>query len=214
MDPFIRLNHTALIITPNIRRLKQADYQTLIQAEALLTVIQREADEQRVAAECEQVNHQQAGYEQGLTQARIEMAAQMLDTVERTVAYLGALEHRVVDLVMMAVRKVLGEFEEIDLTQRIVHQALQIIRNQPQATIRVCPAHAERLQQQLHDVLAGYHALRLVEVVSDPRLQQGNCILETEIGVVEASLEAQLSALERALRSRLQKRTDTDLPTA
>ncbi|MCK7578270.1 MAG: hypothetical protein MZV65_22705 [Chromatiales bacterium] len=40
-------------------------------------------------------------------------------------------------------------------------------------------------------------------------LENGDCILETKIGVVDGNLETQLGALEQALRLRLQKRTDS-----
>lgn len=209
MDPFVRLTDRPLSLAPDKRLLKRADYQTFVMAGQILEAARRETEERRAEAEREQARRHQAGYEQGLAQARLEMATQMLETVERTVDYLGVLEHRIVDLVMMAVRKVLGEFEDTELTGRVVRQALQVLRNQPQATIRVCPAQADRLQQRLHELLAGYNSLRLVEVVPDPRLERGDCILETEIGVVDGSLETQLGALERALRSRLQKRTDS-----
>ena len=46
-----------------------------------------------------------------------------------------------------------------------------------------------------------------VDVVADPRLAPGACIVESEIGLVEASLERQLAALrqafERVLGSRI-----------
>ena len=40
-------------------------------------------------------------------------------------------------------------------------------------------------------------------MVADRRLSAGGCILETEIGVVDASIEVQLKALERSLAKRL-----------
>ncbi|MTW22499.1 HrpE/YscL family type III secretion apparatus protein [Allochromatium palmeri] len=208
MDPFVRLTDRVLSLAPDTRLLKQADYQTFVMAGQILAATQREAEEQRAETEREQAQRLQAGYEQGLAQARLEMATRMLETVERTVDYLGAVEHRVVDLVMMSVRKVLGEFEDTELTGRLVRQSLQVVRNQPQATIRVCPAQAEQLQQRLNELLAGYNSLRMIEVVPDPRLGRGDCILETEIGVVDAGLETQLKALEQALRSRLQKQAE------
>lgn len=209
MDPFVRLTDRPLSLAPDTRLLRRADYQTFLMADQILSAARREAEQQRAEVEREQARRHQFGYEQGLAQARLEMATQMLETVERTVDYLGVVENRVVDLVMMAVRKVLGEFEDADLTGRVVRQALQVVRNQPQATIRVCPALADRLQQRLHELLAGYNSPGLVEVAADPRLDSGDCILETEIGVVDAGLETQLGALERALRSRLQKHSDS-----
>ena len=205
MDPFVRLTDNVLSLAPDTRLLKQADYQTFVMADQILAAARREAEERRAETEREQAHRLQAGYEQGMAQARLEMATRMLETVERTVDYLGAVEHRVVDLVMMSVRKVLGEFEDTELTRRLVRQSLHVVRNQPQATIRVCPAQSEPLQQRLNELLAGYNSLRMIEVAPDPRLERGDCILETEIGVVDASLETQLKALEQALRSRLQK---------
>ncbi len=38
-----------------------------------------------------------------------------------------------------------------------------------------------------------------LEVVGDARLDQGGCILETEIGIIDASLDSQLAALQAAL---------------
>lgn len=210
MDPFVRLtDNPPLALAPDTRLLKRADYQTFVMADQILSAARREAEEQRAEAEREQARRHQAGYEHGLEQARLEMATRMLETVEYTVDYLSEVEHKFVDLVMAAVRKILGEFEETELTRRVVRQALQVVRNQPQATIRVCPAQADRLHQRLHEILAGYNSLGMVEVVPDPRLEQGDCILETEIGVVDAGLETQLEALERALRARLQKRADS-----
>lgn len=208
MDPFVRLTDHPLALTPDTRLLKQADYQTFVTAGRILETARREAEELRAEAEREQVRRHQTGYEQGLEQARLEMAVRMLETVEYTVDYLSEVEHKVVDLVMAAVRKILGEFDDAELTGRVVRQALQVVRNQPQATIRICPAQADRLQQRLHELLAGYNSLGMVEVVPDPRLGNGDCILETEIGVVDAGLETQLGALEQALRSRLQKRAN------
>ena len=42
-----------------------------------------------------------------------------------------------------------------------------------------------------------------LDVVPDARLERGACLLESELGVVDASLETQLKALEGALRSKI-----------
>lgn len=206
MDPFVRLTQSPLHLAPDTRLLKRDDYQAFLSAKELLAALQREAEARRTELAQEEARRLQAGYEQGLAQARQEMAARMLETVDRTVDYLAAIEHRVVDLVMMAVRKILGEFDDVELTARIVRQAMLLVRNQPQATIRVCPAQAEDLRARIDRLFAGHTGPSLVEVVPDPRLGRGDCILETEIGMVDASLETQLKALEQAMRTRLQRK--------
>jgi type III secretion protein L len=42
-------------------------------------------------------------------------------------------------------------------------------------------------------------------VLADARLSRNSCILESELGVVDASLETQLKALENAFRSKIRQ---------
>ena len=46
-------------------------------------------------------------------------------------------------------------------------------------------------------------ACDFLDVVPDARLERGAGLLESELGVVDASLETQLKALENALRSKI-----------
>ena len=46
-------------------------------------------------------------------------------------------------------------------------------------------------------------ACDFLDVVPDASLERGACLLESELGVVDASLETQLKALENALRSKI-----------
>lgn len=203
MDSFVRLTEALPTLAPEVRLLKAADYQAFLMARQILDEAQHQADAMRAEAECEYTRRHQIGYEEGLAQARMEMAVNLFETAERTVDYLGHIENKVAELVMTAVRKILGEFNDTELTLRVVRNALQVVRNQPYATIRIHPAQAASLQKRLQDLMAGYTSLGSVEIVADSRLDEGGCILETEIGVVDASLELQLRALEKVLRSRI-----------
>lgn len=44
-----------------------------------------------------------------------------------------------------------------------------------------------------------------VDVTADPRMKPGDCILECELGVVDASLETQLKAIEHALLGKIRE---------
>ncbi|EXJ15669.1 HrpE/YscL family type III secretion apparatus protein [Imhoffiella purpurea] len=206
MDPFVRLKPDALKIAPEVRCLKSSDYRTLISARELLDAARRAAEALRAQAEEDYARERRRGYDEGLAEARMEMGVRMLETVERSVAYFGQIEHQVADLVMTSLRKILGEFDDTELTLRLVRQALQVVQSQPRVTIRVCPEQAAELQERLSRLIAGYTSLGTAVISADPRLERGGCILETEIGVVEASLDLQLMALDKALRSRLQAR--------
>jgi len=44
-----------------------------------------------------------------------------------------------------------------------------------------------------------------LDVTADPRMKSGDCILECELGVVDASLETQLKAIEHALLGKIRE---------
>lgn len=209
MDPFIRLNAGAITPNPATRLVKAKDYRILVAAETLIADAQRQAETILAEAEREAETRKRQGYEEGLARGKMEMATQMIDTVERTVSYFAQIEDAVVGLVLHALRKILGEFREEELLRRVVRQALQVVHTQHQIKIRVAPEQQTALNQHLSELLAGYKGIGFAEVVADARLGQQDCVLETEIGVVDASLDVQLQALERALQSRLARQEES-----
>lgn len=202
----IRATEGAVRPAPGTRVLRQAEYLAWCETRELLEMAELAAQARRAEAEAEYERQRQKGYRDGMAQARQEMAARMLANAEQTVEYFSGLEHQVADLVMTALRKILGELDQTELMRRLVREALQTVSNQPFAILRVAPTQAASLKERLPELLAAHGALGRVEVQADARLAETDCILETDIGVVEASLEAQLEALDRAMRSRLQKR--------
>jgi type III secretion protein L len=204
VEPFIRLKPGTLALRPDLRLLKADDYQSFVEARQALAEAQQQAQALLAEAEREYERQKQRGYTDGINEAKMAMAERLIDTAERTVNYFAQVENQVAALVMTALRKVLGEFDDVELTLRVVRNALQVVRNQPQVTIRVAPAQELALRQRLNELLVGYNSISMIEVLADPRLTTGGCILETEIGVVDASVEVQLQALERALKARIE----------
>ena len=56
-------------------------------------------------ARTEYERQKQQGYEDGLTEGKLEMAEKMVDSVGRTVDYFAGLEKRIVELVVKATKK-------------------------------------------------------------------------------------------------------------
>ena len=204
MEPFVRLKPGALALRPETRLLKAGDYQAFVEARQMLAEAQRQAQELLSGATQEYERQKQRGYEDGMNEAKIDLAERMIEMAERTVDYFAQVEGKVAGLVMTALRKLLGEFDDTELALRVVRHALQVVCNQPQVTIRINPAQEPALRKRLGELLAGYTGIGAVEINPDPRLGIGGCILETEMGVVDASLDVQLQALGRALKKRIE----------
>ena len=205
MEPFVRIILEKTALAPETRILKARDHQVFEQAEQVLAEAEQKALEIVHKAEQEYEAQQVRGYQDGIANAKMETAEQMLDTVSRTVDYFAQVEKKVAEVVMTSVRKILGEFDDQTLTMQVVRNALTVVRTQNQVTLRVSPGQEESLRSHLNEILQGYSGISYIEVVSDHRLQAGGCILETDVGVVDASIEVQLKALENAMTAKLHR---------
>jgi type III secretion protein L len=178
-----------------------ADYLTALE---LLAELKTRGEESNRAAEEIYQKRREEGYQEGLEAGREEYADKIMDTVLSSVEYLENLEERLVKLVGEVTRKLLGEMDSRELIVRLVRQALTTVRAERKVLIRV----AAREEAAVRDGLAGLlkrpdGGSDFLELVADPDLPPGSCLLESEMGVVEASLETQLRNLEKALLRRV-----------
>ncbi|MFO1349193.1 MAG: HrpE/YscL family type III secretion apparatus protein [Gammaproteobacteria bacterium] len=214
METFSRLACPEFKPAPGQRIIKARDYLAYAEAEAIIAAAQQSAAAILADAKAAYEAEKQRGYQDGCEDGKLEAAEQIIDVLGGTVDYYASIEKRTGQLVMQMVRKVLGEFDHETLTLKIVHNALAAVRNQKQVTLRVAPDQAEAVKAKVHTLLAGFPSIHFVDVAADRRLGVGGCILETEIGVVDASVETQLKALERSLAKRLgQNETAAQAPS-
>jgi flagellar assembly protein FliH len=87
-----------------------------------------------------------------------------------------------------------------DIMQSIVSVVLDKLDRQEVHRVRVHPAMATRLDQDLKK-LSGQ---RQIQVAPDPTLAPGGCIFETGRGNVDAGIDSQLNEIERGLADRLE----------
>lgn len=66
-------------------------------------------------------------------------------------------------------------------------------------TLKVHPDDAAAAAEGVRAVEALQTAGLSVDVVADPALPVGSCVFESDLGVVDASLETQLTALRQAM---------------
>ena len=164
---------------------------------------ERVADMERKAGEAYE-RRREEGYRDGVEEGRLEHAEKVMETVLSSVEYIEGIEATLVNVVAVAVRKVIGEIDENERIVRIVRNALVTVRNQQHVTIRVAPADEKAVREGLASMLASVPGgASFLDVVPDARLERGACLLESELGVVDASLETQPKALENALRSKI-----------
>jgi type III secretion protein L len=142
----------------------------------------------------------QKGFAQGLSEAKQEMAERMVESAAQAVEYLGAIEERMVVLVMQAVRRIIADYDESDRVMAVVKSGLSVMRNQKQLTLRLPPDRIDIVRTRATELLEQFPGVGVVDFAPDSRLKGDAAILESDIGVVESSIESQLSALEAGFR--------------
>jgi flagellar biosynthesis/type III secretory pathway protein FliH len=109
------------------------------------------------------------------------------------------------ELRTLAVRiaeKILGRELQLDASA-VVDVAAAAMRHagEPRELVVRCAAEdLEALERGKPRLVERCRSAQVARFVADERVPRGGCILETELGVVDARLSTQLEAIERALR--------------
>lgn len=190
-------------LAPDVTLLRAADMHALVTSEALITAATTQAQAIEAGAADAYEAERQRGYQDGLLEAKMEQAERMIENVGRTVDYFASVEGEMVALVMASVRKIIDGFDDEERVLIVVRNALAVVRNQKQMTLRLHPGMVDMVRSHANELLAAYPGVGYLDIVADARLQEQACILESEIGMVEASVDGQLAALEKAFQKML-----------
>ncbi|ALM86425.1 hypothetical protein ASB57_28940 [Bordetella sp. N] len=182
---------------------RASDYSRWVQAKHVLGEARVQAKVIREHARRDHVAERERGYQEGLCEARASQVAEISATLQRARAYLGGIETEMVDLVMDCIREVIGEFDARERVLRIVRGALARARRQKQAVLRLHTDDVGAVLAWRADLLAEFPGVEDLEIVATAQMARGACRIETDIGVIEAGVDAQLAALEQALRRSL-----------
>ena len=146
------------------------------------------------------------GYEEGLAQGKMEIAEKKLGMLDSSVAYMESVEGRMADIVMKALHKCVEEIGDKELVVQVVRKVMSaVIRTQKQVTLKVAPGMGPVVKERLSQILAAYPTVEHVDVVEDDHLHGPACMIETEAGVADGSVDSQLAAIERSIKKHFSK---------
>ena len=148
------------------------------------------------------------GYAQGERaglEAGGKRAEAMLRRLAQTLEELSSLresmvrqtERELVQLAIAIARRVLHREVSVDqeLTAALAHIALERLGGATPATVRLHPDDYATVTGGQTAPLSG----RQVEVVPDPGVARGGCLVESEFGTIDASVDAQVDEIARAV---------------
>jgi type III secretion system HrpE/YscL family protein len=181
-----------------------AVYDARTEAQRIVAGARAEAARIVAAAEAAREEFRRAGHAAG----REEAAAGATEMLVRARAELERLRHEACDdlkrVAVRAAERILGRQLDLDpdAVIDICRSALGAVRRARAVLLRVHPEDLARVsaaRPRLASALARPGADVAVELRPDATVSRGGCLVETESGIVDARLETQLAAIERAL---------------
>lgn len=107
----------------------------------------------------------------------------------------------VVRLVVGMARRIVGRELETDreAIRRVIDEALGELGRSGRVAVRVSPADAEVLREAVDQNRWAPPSMVELDIVADPAVSSGGCVLESDYGRVDATIETQLDELARTL---------------
>ncbi len=195
-----------------IKRVADADRRGVIKnqtiaakldAEDILSQARAESDRilQRAKEDAERVLEK--AYLEGIERSITEIEKHLIEVREMRLNVLREAEKDLLKLSVRIAEKILGK--ELASSKKaitdIVSTALRNARQREKVTVMVHPSDFE--QVKLHsEKYASDEGIRLLDFVADISVPVGGCVIETEVGKIDARLETQFRVIENALLSR------------
>lgn len=186
------------------RLVKAADVATVSSAADIIATAEADAARIREEAKVAFEEEKKRGYDEGLQNGKMEIAMQKLEQVDQSVAFMESVEQKMADVVLKALKSFVVEVGDKELVLQIVRKTMNaVIRTQRQVVLKVAPDMVETVRAKIAEFRVSYPTIESFDVVEDPRLKGVSCILETESGVADASIETQLAAIEKSLQKHI-----------
>ena len=183
--------------------MKRAVVEARAEARRIIAEAEENAARLRADAEASAQELREAAYREGLEAALLELSEHLLDARERRDTALAEVERDVLRLAVKLAEKIIGrEIERDDATlTEMVATALRNVRQHETVIVRVNPADLHIIQAHRESLDPAGRA-RFLDIVPDPRVSHGGCVIESDSGKIDAQLSTQLRVLERALLAR------------
>ncbi|SCW32344.1 flagellar assembly protein FliH [Borreliella japonica] len=110
---------------------------------------------------------------------------------------------QIVSLVMQIAIKVIKRITDSqkDIILENVNEALKRVKDKTQITIRVNLDDLDILRHKKSDFISKFDVIENLEIIEDPNIGKGGCIIETNFGEIDARISSQLDKIEEKFKN-------------
>lgn len=148
------------------------------------------------------------GYEEGLASAKNDIDDLKVKFSEffnyKTEVY-EKVSDCIFDVSMEIARKIINKQVETDkeyIISMIKGVVEEIHKTENKITLKVMPKDVEIVRDKIPEIFSGEYFEAKISVIPDNEIKEGGVIVETSNGLIDATLETQLSIIEKALKKK------------
>jgi flagellar assembly protein FliH len=146
------------------------------------------------------------GYKEG--QAEVMRLVDRLGTIVSTAVdirddIIRSSEKLMTEMILMIARKVVKDeiVERREVVINNIKEAIQRVKDRDRIDIRVNFADLDMTTAHKDELIKMMDTLKKVNIYEDNRVDRGGCIIETDVGAIDARISTQLDAVEESIRS-------------
>ncbi len=188
--------------------IRKDEFEELLSAKEILEKAKEESEQAIAKAHNESIVIKEKSAQEGFQEGLNRFNEQMLLFEDKLKVLKHELQKAVLPLVLKATRKIIGaELEQNP--ESILSIVMQSIKNVTQSKVvklYVCRSDLEILETKKEELKKNFDNLESFQIEERSDIEKGSCIIETERGILNATLENQYRALERALEAHMKSR--------
>lgn len=146
------------------------------------------------------------GYKEG--QAEVMRLVDRLGTIVSTAVdirddIIRSSEKLMTDMILMIARKVIKDeiVERREVVINNIKEAIQRVKDRDRIDIRVNFADLDMTTAHKDELIKMMDSLKKVNIYEDNRVDRGGCVIETDVGAIDARISTQLDAVEESIRN-------------
>ncbi len=146
------------------------------------------------------------GYNEG--QAEVMRLIDRLGTIVSTAVdirddIIKSSEKLMSEMILMISRKVIKDeiVERREVVINNIKESIKRVKDRDRIDIRVNFADLDMTTSHKDELIKMMESLKKVNIYEDSRVERGGCIIETDVGAIDARISTQLDAIEEAIRN-------------
>lgn len=194
---------------PKGKTIPAKEFSDLLDSKQVLEKVQEDAEDYRkqVVIECESIKEEarKVGFKEGF-EAWIKHMAELEKEIKSVQSNLQKL---LIPIALKAAKKIVGR--EIELSEDtivdIVSNSLKVVSQHKKITVYVNKKDLAALEKNRARLKQIFENLEALSIRERSDIIQGGCVIETEVGIINAQIDNQWTQLERAFEKLLKPKT-------